>query len=122
MADHNSTRVVESKTCPGVQFSVRRMSFGNRIELMKSIREAARELEFRQAGDSIADKLEAALCSAEVDRLYLQWGLARIHNLRVDGAEADTATLIDRGPEELCREIVAEIRRECGLTEEERKN
>lgn len=122
MFDHSSTKVVESLSCPGVAFTVRRMSFANRIDLMKSIREAARDLEFRQAGESLEDKVCAAVNSAEVDRLYLRWGLVSVQNLRIDGRECDPDLLIECGPEPLCREIVAEIRRECGLSEAERKN
>jgi hypothetical protein len=98
------------------------MSFANRIELMKSIREIARELEFQQAGEGLDDKLAAALSSAEIDRLYLRWGLAGVHELCIDGVDCDPGLLMERGPEVLCREIVTEIRRECGLTDAERKN
>jgi hypothetical protein len=122
MTDHTSTRTVDSQRCPGVRFTLRRMSFGNRVELMQSIREAARDLEFRQAGESLDDKVAAALSSAEIDRLYLRWGLVGIEELRIDGVDADPSLLMERGPEALCREIVAEIRRECGLSEAERKN
>jgi hypothetical protein len=122
MIEHTSTRTVESAALPGVRFTVRRMSFGNRVELMRGIRDAARSLEFLQAGESLDDKLAAALTNAEVDRLYLRWGLAAIDELRIDGVAADPELLIERGPEALCREIVAEIRRECGLSEQERKN
>jgi hypothetical protein len=92
------------------------------MELLRNIREAARALEFRQAGESMTDRLESALSSAELDAIYLRWGLAGIHDLRIDGTDADPEMLIACGPEELCREIVAEVRRECGLTEDERKN
>jgi hypothetical protein len=122
MIQHTSTRTVESEALPGVRFTLRRMSFASRVELMKSIREAARELEYRQAGDGLDDKLAAALSSAEVDRLYLRWGLVSIQNLSIDGTDADPDLLMERGPEALCREIVAQVRSECGLSDEERKN
>jgi hypothetical protein len=89
---------------------------------MKSIREAAREVEYRRAGDGLDDQLAAALSSAEIDRLYLRWGLVGLDELSIDGMPADTDLLIERGPETLCREIVAEVRNECGLSDEERKN
>jgi hypothetical protein len=107
---------------PGVRFTVRRMSFGRRIELMKTIRDTARQLEFHHAGEKLDDKVAAAVTTAEVDRLYLGWGLVSIEGLRIDGVNANPDLLIERGPESLCREIVGEIRRECGLSEEERKN
>jgi hypothetical protein len=86
------------------------------------VRELGRKIEFHQAGDGIQDKIDAALSSGEVDRLYLEWGLIAVEGLTIDGEAASTASAIERGPEALCREIVHEIRRECGLTEEERKN
>ena len=52
----------------------------------------------------------------------MEWGLLGIDGLTIDGEAADAASVIERGPEALCREIVHEIRRECGLTDEERKN
>jgi hypothetical protein len=54
--------------------------------------------------------------------LYLRWGLVALEGLEVDGLEASTDALIEAGPELLCREIVAAIKRESSLSEEERKN
>jgi hypothetical protein len=98
------------------------MSFGNRIELMKAIRDRARQLEFHHAGEGLEDKVAAAVTNAEIDRLYLRWGLVSIDELTIDGVSADPDLLMERGPESLSREIVNEIRRECGLSEPERKN
>ena len=58
----------------------------------------------------------------KVERAYLEWGLEAIYGLEIDGEPADVGSLIDRGPEGLCREIAEQIRRECFLTEEQRKN
>lgn len=120
--EYESTRTVESQRCPGVTFTIRRMSFGRRLELLKCVRSAARELEFRSAGDSTEDRAEAAMHSARMERLYIEWGLQSVSGLRIDGEDANAASLIEAGPEELCREVAAEIRRECGLSDEERKN
>jgi hypothetical protein len=106
----------------GVRFTISRISFGRRLELTRRVRELGRRLEFQQAGQTIADKLDAALTTGEVDRLYMEWGLRCIEGLTIDGRAADVAAVIEDGPEGLCREIVQEIRRECGLTEDERKN
>ena len=120
--EYQSARVVESKTCAGVRFSVARISFGRRLELTRQVRELGRRVEFDSAGDSLDEKLSAAIAGAEIDRLYLHWGLLGIEGLRIDGQTADKQMLIEAGPEDLCREIVNEVRHECGLTEEERKN
>ena len=119
---YESTAEVESRVCPGVKFQVRRMSFGRRLELMRRVRELARRVEFLSAGDQPAEKMDAALLQAEIDRLYVTWGLQAISGLQVDGTDATPETLAEAGPEDLYREAVAAVRAETGLTEEERKN
>ncbi|MGH9622868.1 MAG: hypothetical protein ACRD4G_00845 [Bryobacteraceae bacterium] len=57
-----------------------------------------------------------------VERLYLEWGLAEIEGLAIDGTSATPALLIEKGPEPLTREILASIQAELGLSEDERKN
>jgi hypothetical protein len=98
------------------------MSFGRRLELLRSVREAAKTIEPDAAGKSVGERLNAAAAHVEVDRLYLEWGLQSIEGLEIDGETADVSTLIGAGPEDLCREIVAAVKRECGLSDEERKN
>jgi hypothetical protein len=120
--EYESTRTVASRSLPGVTFQIRCMSFRRRLELLRGVREAARELCFRAAGESADDRAEAALQSGQIEQLYLEWGLLAVTGLRIDGEDATPQTLIDRGPEELCREAAAEIRRECALSDEERKN
>jgi hypothetical protein len=62
------------------------------------------------------------LLASEIDKLYLEWGLIRVNGIDLDGEPASKEKLIASGPEDLCREILAAIRRECGLSEEQRKN
>jgi hypothetical protein len=119
---YQSTVTLESRACAGVRFTVARMSLGRRIELTKRIRELAQRSEFLAAGDELREKAEAAVLDGEVERLYLDWGLVGIEGLEIDGEPATKESLAGAGPEELSREIVAAIRAECGLTEEERKN
>ncbi len=107
---------------PGVAFRVRRMSFGRRLELMRRVRELAQRMEFAEAGEGFADKVEASLLALEVERLYLEWGLESVSGLDLDGVAATPESLAERGPEELCREMIQAIKAECGLSEEERKN
>jgi hypothetical protein len=119
---YESEKSVESGTAPGVQFTIVRMSLGRRIELTRRIWELARKVECLEAGDDPRAKLEGALLSSEIDRLYLGWGLVRVEGLTLDGQPATPEALIASGPEELCREILAAVKAECGLTEAERKN
>jgi hypothetical protein len=112
----------DSTTIAGVRFRIARMSLARRIELTRRVRELARPLEFLAAGESLQEKIEATLLGAQIDRLYLDWALTGVEGLQIDGAAATKETLIEKGPESLCREIVRAIRDECGLSDEERKN
>ena len=120
--EYESVRTVELAAIPGVSVVISRMSLGRRLSLMEQVREIAKKIEFFEAGARSTDKLEATILSSEVDLILLRWGLKRIDGLTIDGHPATAEALIASGPEEACREIVAAIRDECGLTEEERKN
>lgn len=120
--DYSNIREVESRSVTGVSFRVYRVSFGRRIEFTRRVRELGRRIEFHEAGEQPEDRIEAAISAAEIERLYLEWGVAGLDGLRINGREADVQLLIDDGPEELCHEIAAEVRRELGLTGDEPKN
>jgi len=66
--------------------------------------------------------MDGALARAEIDRLYVSWGLQSIAGLTIDGVEATPEILAERGPEELFREALGLVRQETGLDEAERKN
>jgi hypothetical protein len=120
--EYESVAVVESAGRAGVRFQVSRMSFGRRMELMRRVREMARRVEFLEAGGAPGERMDAGLLRAEIDRMYLLWGLVGVSGLRVDGVEATPELVVERGPEDLCREALAAVRAETGLTDEERKN
>lgn len=101
---------------------LRRMSFARRVELMRRIRELARRAEFLGAGDQLGEQMDAGLLRAEIDRLYVEWGVERVEGLALDGAPATAEGLAEAGPEELFREALYAVKRECGLSDEERKN
>ena len=111
----------ESQTVQGVRYAIRRVSLSQRIELTKKARELSIRHEFLEAGDS-ADELEAALADLLVRKLYIEWGLVELTGLRVDEEPATVEALIEKGPEALADEIIAAIRGQLGLSEEERKN
>ena len=119
---YESVKVVESAVAGGVRYTVAKMSFARRGELMRKVRELAGRMEFLEAGGGAVEKMDAALLQREIDRLYLTWGLRGISGLEVDGAEATPDSLADAGPEDLCREALAAVRAETGLNEAERKN
>jgi len=117
-----SRRVVESRLAPGVRYRIRRMSFARRVELMTRVREIARREEFLKASEETGERMDAGLLRAAIDRVYVEWGLEAVTGLTVDGREADPRLLIEAGPEEFFREALEAVRRETGLSEEERKN
>ena len=122
MTSYESVRVVDSQVVSGVTFTIAKMSFGRRLELMRQVRELARRVEFLEAGEKPEDKMDAALLQAEINRLFLKWGLRAVSGLHLDGEEATPQSLVDAGPEDLFREALEEVRAETGLTEAERKN
>lgn len=121
--NYASTFEVESAAMPGVRYRLRRISFGRRLELARSIRDKLELMDRAQllpAGE-VRDA-ETALLAAEVDAAHLRWGLEAIEGLEIDGAPATADSLLAAGPEPLLAEILAAIRHETGLDEEERKN
>src|SRR6476646_492580 len=92
-----------SETAAGVTFVLAKMSFGRRVELTRRLREIAQKVEFLEAGDA-RDKIDAALLTCEIDRLYALWGLTEVRGLDLDGVPATPESLAAVGPEELFRE------------------
>ena len=119
---YESERHLKSTTFPGVTYSIRRMSLGRRIELTRMVRDLGQKIEFFEAGSDLSDKVDGSLLASEIDALYLRWGLADITGLNIDSQPATVESVIAAGPERLVRELVALIKAECGLTEDERKN
>ena len=119
--NYESTVERESQTAPGVTFVLAKMSFGRRVELTRKLREIAQRVEFLEAGDA-KEKIDAALLTSEIDKLYVLWGLREVRGLELDGSPATPESLVAAGPEDLFREALAAVKSECGLTEAERKN
>jgi hypothetical protein len=120
-AEYASVVWRQSTCMKQVSFAVRKPSLGQRIELTGRVRQLTLDNEFLRAGD-ISDQVTASLAELLVRKLYVEWGLAAIEGLKIDDEEASTIALIERGPEELVDEIIAAIKAETGLTEDERKN
>lgn len=117
-----SKTVVRSESWPGVEFVIARITFGRRLELLKRVRDLAVRLEYFEAGREEKNRIEASLLGAQLDRLYIEWGLEEVRGLDIDGEPATPESLVDRGPEELFQEALAAVKAECGLSEQERKN
>ena len=111
-----------SEWAPTVRYRIERMSFGRRLELTREVRGLLARQEFHAAGESPLDRVEASALAMEVDHLYWNWGLLSVEGLSIGGEAATKETLLARGPEPLVHEILSAIKRECGLTEDERKN
>lgn len=122
LVSYESTLSIESKSLDGVRFTINRISFRRRTELSRRVRELTQRAEFLQAGDELAEKIDAGILIQEVDAMYLRWGLVDLAGLQIDGEPATADRLLERGPEELTREIIQAIKAQCGLSESERKN
>jgi hypothetical protein len=120
--NYESSTTVESRIRTGVFYVATRMSFGRRVELMTQVRELAARLEFLQAGRTEDEQMHASILSAEIDRLYLKWGLRSVSGLEIDGEPATPEALASAGPEDLFHEALAAVKSACGLSEQERKN
>lgn len=117
-----STAWHESGEIPSVRFQVVRPSLERRADLTRRVRELVERAICHAASESPQERLTAALLQIEADRVYIEWGLVAIDGLEIDGVAATPESIVERGPESLCREIAAAIRRESALTEDERKN
>jgi len=120
--NYASEALVESRVIPGVTFTIAKMSFARRVELVRRVRELARRTEFLAASGDAGDQMNAVLLGAEIERMYVAWGVKAVAGLVVDSRAAGPELLAEAGPEELFREALAAVRRETGLSEEERKN
>jgi hypothetical protein len=119
---YESTFSVQSSAVPGVTLTVWRVSIARRLELLRRLRDLTARVEFYKAGAQLDDKLEASIASAEIESLYVVWGVSMIDGLSIDGVEATPETLVESGPEALVREAATLVRSQLGLSEEERKN
>jgi hypothetical protein len=119
---YESTLKKASTALPGVSFVIRKISLASRMELVKRLREEGAALAFHEAGDSLEDRMRAAELNATLEAIYVKWGTVSIQGLTIDGKEATPEGLVAGGPEALCREIAAAVRKECFLDEDERKN
>lgn len=120
--EYESTVTLSSRSIPGVTFSVLRLSFARRMELARRVLALSQRAEFCQAGREVEDTIEANILGCEIDHLYLRWGLTAVTGLAIDGMAATPDLMIEKGPEELAREMVDAIKLQCGLTDTEQKN
>ncbi|HEY3840014.1 MAG TPA: hypothetical protein VGL72_25760 [Bryobacteraceae bacterium] len=119
---YQSSFSVASCCHPGVRLTVRRVSVARRLELLRKVRDLAARMDFYQAGAQLDDKLEASIASAEIESLYVTWGISQVEGLNIDGHDATPELLVACGPEDLVREAATLVRSQLGLSEDERKN
>ena len=119
---YESVLVIRSKVMPTVTYAIKRVSFGRRMDLSRRAREISRKAEFLEASSQLGEKIEAGILTQEIDTMYLVWGLLNIQGLTIDGEAATADRLLEKGPDELTREVVDAIKAQCGLSDVERKN
>ena len=114
--------MMESQRSPaGVTFTVAKMSFGRRTELMRQVRELGRKVEFLEA-DGTRGRRWTGRCYGRKSTVYIvKWGLRAVAGLKLDGVEATAESLAEAGPEALFREAAAIVRAQAGLSAENEK-
>lgn len=131
----------ESKTYPGVFYTLNKMSEAKRANLrlriaeptmkirnlireLKKLEDLPEEMRTEDVLDRMTDLLEKMdLVSAQdVDPQWLLWGLKKIEGLDIDDVPATPESLLEAGPPLLFDEIVEEIKKVAQLNGEDEKN
>jgi hypothetical protein len=89
---------------------------------MERLATHASAYEALKASERMDDRVQAEALRLRMDFEYLDWGLARVFGLLIDGEVPDARMLFEKGPERLTQEILCRIREECELSGDERKN
>lgn len=141
-----STSREESKTFPGVFYTLYKMSEARRAQLRLLIAEPTSRIRLllREMGNledkhpvtdenpnrpeevvdeliKLSDKMEQ-ISSDEIDPRWLKWGLKKIEGIEIDDQPATPDSLTSDGPPALFREIVDRIKRLAQLNGDEEKN
>ncbi|MBV6430872.1 MAG: hypothetical protein IANPNBLG_00992 [Bryobacteraceae bacterium] len=122
MTHYSSTLQHESRSIPGVTFTLERLSFGKRLELLRRVHALAGKLEFCAASETVASQFEAAILEKSIQQIYLECCLVQVQGLLIDGEAASVDILLQRGPGSLVEEIATTIQGQMTLSAEERKN
>lgn len=120
--DWASAQWRDSERVPGVRFKTVKMTLARRRDLTSRVRTMLNKSRYHAVSGDAEEQMDAALLAVDTDRILLDWGLLEVEGLTIDGEPASVRRLIESGPEELCREAAEHIRRDCQLTEQERKN
>jgi hypothetical protein len=113
---------VESKVVAGARCRLARMSFGRRLSLMHAVRDAMAYREFKAAGDSVEDRLDASILALQLDRVYWHWGVLSVEGPPEANWPTDPARMWELAPEAFTREMLDIIKQTVGLSESDRKN
>jgi hypothetical protein len=119
--EHQSLLWLESELFPGVEFSIRKVSLAQRIELSARMRELTLKNDFLKAGE-LTDQLQATMADLLVKQLYVEWAVVDLKGLVIDGEPASLQLLLSRGPEALVNEVADAIHKHLELSDVERKN
>jgi hypothetical protein len=141
MPNYTTTLRKESKTYPGVFYTLSKMSEARRAKLrldiapatskVRSLLRDMRRLEEVPVDERTADQLEDlmrmadeldTIAGGDIDPAWLRWGLRKLEGLTIDDVEADVEMLISDGPPALFSEIVDVIKKTAQLNGEDEKN
>ncbi len=120
--DLASSNEYQSIVYPGVTFTIRQMTLGHRIKLLRELHGLYREIEFGNAGDSKSERLNAQLSSLRVDEVFLRCWVLAVEGLVIDGKPVAAEGVSEFAPERLVAEMLSRIRECIALTLDEEKN
>jgi hypothetical protein len=104
-----------------VRYRLRPVTLSGRIELMEAVGGLARKMKYHAASAEPEERLQAARAGLEIDAELAAWGVLEATGLEA-GRSVAGSEMTAQWPEELTREAAALVRRQCGLSEAERKN
>jgi hypothetical protein len=144
---YKSTLPLESTTCPGVKFTLRKMSERKRHQfylavadstekirgflrdaqkLQPQVLAAAEDMELLAELTAEAERINQAVSAEQrfvIDPAWVRYGLKSVDGLEIDGEPATIDTLLgDDGPSELVQEIAAAIKAASVMPEAQLKN
>ena len=129
---HTTKKTIESKTCPGVSYTLRAVSYGHRLRIAERLADTFEKSGLRLEQPDTIDTARALALQHDVDRIQIAEVLLGVRGLEVDGHSFDgdiekrgaegIAELLDNAPGRLVSEIRQAIERELGLSAEEAKN
>ncbi len=129
--DYSSTYTIDSKECPGVKVTLRKMTEGVSIALQRSLAPAMEKL--AQIHEDVEDakamgeaeslkrlleigERQGMILRGDINPAWFRQGFVSCEGLTIDGKAATAELILNAGPRELYREILDAIQDEANAT------